>query len=75
MANSTPQVASPTLAGLESLPKTACVGCPNAIWQSVEVKNKESLRVFCLLLHAVMDEMLAKCDGVTWQPQSGASAS
>ena len=58
------------LEGLAALPGTACVGCPNAIWQSVAVKDKESLRIFCLLMHAVIDEMINKCDGVTYQPNA-----
>ena len=66
-----------TLDQLETLPETACVNCPNTVWHLVfkeEKKNskegpKENLRVFCLLMHALIDERLTLCDGTMIFPQ------
>ena len=55
-----PQPRSYTLASLGHYPNTACANCPNAIWQ---VTEKDKLRVYCLLMHAFIDEELKVCDG------------
>ena len=54
-----------TLSGVEegAIPKTVCVGCPNAIWHMARDGKKENLRIFCRLMHALIDTLMAECDG------------
>ena len=54
-----------TLSGVEekTIPKTVCVGCPNAVWHMVREGKKENLRIFCRLMHALIDTLMAECDG------------
>lgn len=35
----------------------------NAVWHLILKGKKEELRVFCLLMHALIDESLTACDG------------
>ena len=51
---------SEVLEDLENSPDTVCVNCPHAIWHITE---KKDLRVFCLVMHALIDENLKACDG------------
>lgn len=49
---------------VKALPETACVNCPNAVWHLTRSENKkEELRIFCLLMHALIDAPLTACDG------------
>ena len=59
-----------TLAGLETLPKTACVGCPNAVWHMVRDGKKDNLQVFCRLMHALIDQPMTVCDGTEIFPKN-----
>ena len=54
-----------TLSGMEegTIPKTVCAGCPNAVWHMVREGKKENLRIFCRLMHALIDTLMAECDG------------
>ena len=48
----------------KALPETVCVNCPNAVWHLTRSENKkEELRIFCLLMHALIDAPLTACDG------------
>ncbi len=59
-----------TLEKLETLPKSVCVGCPNAIWftELLEKEQKEHLKAFCLLMHAVITNPMTSCDGTEVMP-------
>ena len=47
---------SDTLRQAKALPETVCVNCPNAVWHLTRSENKkEELRIFCLLMHALID--------------------
>ena len=49
---------------VKALPETACVNGPNAVWHLTRSENKkEELRIFCLLMHALIDAPLTACDG------------
>jgi hypothetical protein len=53
-------------------PDSVCEGCPNAVWHLLgnrkeAKKNKSMLRVYCLLMRALIDDNLEKCDGVRIQ--------
>lgn len=58
-----PTIQSVTLRQVKALPETACVGCPNAVWHLAAKDRKEHLRVYCLLMHALIDDPLIQCDG------------
>lgn len=58
-----------TLKEVQALPETACVGCPNAVWHIALKGRKEHLRVFCRLMHALIDDLLTSCDGVSIYPK------
>lgn len=62
-------IRSATLKQAKALPETACVGCPNAVWHLLKGK-KEELRIFCLLMHALIDEPLSACDGTLIFPKT-----
>lgn len=68
---SEPTHRSITLESLETLPKTACVGCPNSVWHIVrdEKAKKGQVQVFCQLMHALIDKPLLVCDGTQIVPQ------
>ncbi|EIM63794.1 hypothetical protein [Desulfobacter postgatei] len=51
---------SPVLANLDHSPKTIYANCPNAVWHITE---QDKLRIFCRLMHALIDESLKACDG------------
>jgi len=54
---------------VKALPETACVNCPNAVWHLTRSENKkEKLRIFCLLMHALIDEPLIACEGTKIYP-------
>ena len=55
---------SRTLLRLEKTPDTVCAICPNALWHTVKKANKPVARVYCTLMHALIDEQLADCDGI-----------
>ena len=55
---------SRTLLRLEKQPDTVCASCPNALWQSLQIKGKPGVRVYCTLMHVLVDELLTDCDGV-----------
>ena len=54
-----------SLSGVEEecIPKTVCVGCPNAVWHMAGDGKKDNLRIFCRLMHALIDTLMAECDG------------
>lgn len=54
---------SRTLLRLEKSPDTVCATCPNAIWQSLQIKAKPGVRAYCTLMHALVDDLLTDCDG------------
>lgn len=62
---SEPTRRSITLESLETLPKTACVGCPNSVWHIVrdEKAKKDQVQVFCQLMHALIDKPLLVATG------------
>ena len=62
-------IRSATLKQIKALPETACAGCPNAVWHLILKGKKEELRVFCLLMHALIDEPLTACDGTQIFPK------
>lgn len=68
---SEPTRRSITLESLETLPKTACVGCPNSVWHIVrdEKAKKDQGQVFCQLMHALIDKPMLVCDGTQIVPQ------
>nr|WP_300708742.1 hypothetical protein [uncultured Desulfovibrio sp.] len=68
---SEPTRRSITLESLETLPKTACVGCPNSVWHIVrdEKAKKDQVQVFCQLMHALIDKPMLVCDGTQIVPQ------
>lgn len=63
---------SPTLESLETLPTTACAGCPNGIWFIERLKPQDEtgqVKVFCQLMHAVITNEMMSCDGTLVTPQ------
>lgn len=51
-----------TLSNLDSPPPdVACASCPSAVWHVT--KDTESLRVYCKLMFAIIDEWPLICDG------------
>lgn len=58
--SNTNQEKSRTLVALNATPNTICANCPNALWH---VTDRDDLRVFCRLMHVLMDEQLKQCDG------------
>lgn len=63
-------IRSATLREIQALPETACAGCPNAVWHLAAKDRKEDLRVYCLLMHALIDDLLIQCDGTHLFPQT-----
>ena len=60
---------SDTLRQAKALPETVCVNCPNAVWHLTRSENqKEELRIFCLLMHALIAEPLIACEGTKIYP-------
>lgn len=59
-----------TLSGMEeeAIPKTVCAGCPNAVWHTTKDGKKEDLRIFCRLMHALIDTLMTECDGRMFLP-------
>lgn len=51
---------SRTVASLESYPNSVCTHCRSAVWHITEAQN---LRVYCRLMHSLVDENLIACDG------------
>ena len=71
MTTTTPAETSPTqtpksrtLLRLEKMPDTVCAVCQNALWHTVKKANKPVARVYCNLMHALIDEQLVDCDGI-----------
>ena len=62
--NTTITPKSRTLLRLEKRPETVCATCPNAIWQSLQIKAKPGVRVYCTLMHVLVDDLLTDCDGL-----------
>ena len=64
---------SKTLEMLNISPKTVCVDCQNAVWQSPTpaLKGAPTVRVYCRLMHALVDENLTSCDGQNPMPAVG----
>lgn len=64
---------SKTLEMLNILPKTVCADCQNAVWQSPTpaAKGVPTARVYCRLMHALVDETLTVCDGQMPMPEAG----
>lgn len=62
-------IRSATLKQAKALPETACVNCPNAVWHLTRKDRKEELRIFCLLMHALIDAPMAACDGTLIFPK------
>ncbi len=62
-------IRSATLKQARALPETACVNCPNAVWHLTRRDRKEELRIFCLLMHALIDAPMAACDGTLIFPK------
>lgn len=66
MSETAPKHTSLTLSGMvqeNAIPKTVCVDCPNAVWHMTADGKKENLRIFCRLMHALIDDRMAECDG------------
>ena len=61
--SSLPIPRSRTLATLATNPKTVCVSCPNAIWQITAAGKAQEIRVYCRLMHAIIDTNMEACDG------------
>lgn len=55
---------SRTLLRLEKTPATVCAVCPNALWHTVVKAHKPVARVYCNLMHALIDQELKDCDGI-----------
>ena len=72
-----PTYRSITLEKLETLPQTACVGCPNALWfiEHFQKEKREEVKVFCQLMHAVITNPMTSCDGTQVFPQQEKSVS
>ena len=52
---------SVTLEGLQGeIPQTACANCQNAVWHHLV---QGDLRLYCRVMHVLVDEMLTECDG------------
>ena len=62
--NTTTTPRSRTLLRLEMQPETVCATCPNAIWQSLRIKGTPGVRVYCTLMHVLVDDLLMDCDGM-----------
>lgn len=65
------QPQSRTLATLGLSPKTACAGCQNAVWHvaiSDSDPNYEAVRIYCKVMHVLVDEPLKMCDGAAPAP-------
>lgn len=74
MAENTPR--SPTLESMKILPESVCAGCQNSVWfiEHLEKEKKDNLKVFCLLMHAVITNPMKACDGTEIsQAQTNAS--
>ncbi|UZD94097.1 hypothetical protein LOY64_22735 [Pseudomonas corrugata] len=55
------RVRSATLNALQDEPPaTVCARCPHAIWQQVP---EGDVRVYCLVMHSLIDKVLVECDG------------
>ena len=68
MSTTTMPPKSRTLLRLEKNPATVCAVCPNAIWQSLQIKAKPGVRVYCTLMGALVDDLLTDCDGMPDEP-------
>ena len=55
----------------------ACVGCPNALWfiEHLHKEQREEVKAFCQLMHAVITNPMKSCDGTQVFPQQEKSAS
>ena len=56
---------SPTLKSLDLSPNSECADCQHAIWH----KTVRELRIFCRLMHVLVDEPLMLCDGKFISPE------
>lgn len=55
------RVRSVTLEGLQGeTPQTACANCQNAVWHHLV---QGDLRLYCRVMHVLIDEQLTECDG------------
>ena len=58
-------VPRPTIMAYGLSPNTVCVYCQNAVWHILKEKNKKmALRVFCQVMHVLIDGNIAACDGL-----------
>ena len=58
-------VPRPTIMAYGLSPNTVCVYCQNAVWHILKEKNRKiSLRVFCQVMHALIDGNIKACDGL-----------
>ena len=53
-------VGSHTLKALGLSPDSICANCQHAVWHQTAPRN---VRIFCLLMHVLVDEPLTLCDG------------
>ena len=64
---SSPITRSKTLASLRGpIPETACANCPKALWHQTAGGD---VRVFCKIMHVLVDELLLECDGTAPAPK------
>ncbi len=57
---------SKTLSKFDTQPATVCTNCRAAVWQELQPmpdQQNGSIRVYCRVMHVLVDELLASCDG------------
>lgn len=65
---SLPTTGSKTLASLLGpVPETVCANCPNAVWHQTVIGD---VRVYCKVMHVLVDELLLECDGTVPPPKA-----
>ena len=63
-----PTTRSKTLANLRGpIPETVCAICPNAVWHQTQGGD---VRVYCKIMHVIVDELLLECDGTVPPPKA-----
>lgn len=64
---SSPITRSKTLASLRGpIPETVCANCQKALWHQIAGGD---VRVFCKIMHVLVDELLLECDGTAPAPK------
>lgn len=63
-----PTIRSKTLANLRGpIPETVCANCPSAVWHQTVGGD---VRVYCKIMHVIVDELLLECDGTVPPPKA-----